>query len=42
MHSRRFTVNPAKKDKFIIIFLLMPETHVNDAMRSAKFSEEHH
>jgi hypothetical protein len=40
MHSRQFTVDPAKKEKFINIFLLMPETRVDDAMRSAKFTEE--
>ena len=40
MHSRRFTVDPAKKEKFINIFLLMPETCVDDAIRSAKYTEE--
>ena len=40
MASRRFTVNLAKKKKFVDIFLLMPETRVADAMRSAKFTEE--
>ena len=30
----------AKKKKFVDIFLLMPETRVADAMRSAKFTEE--
>ena len=38
--SRRFTVDRAKKEKFINIFLLMPETCVDDAMRSAKYTEE--
>jgi hypothetical protein len=40
MASRRFTVDSAKKKKFVDIFLLMPETSVADAMRSAKFTEE--
>jgi hypothetical protein len=40
MASRRFTVDSAKKKKFVDIFLLMPETRVADAMRSAKFTEE--
>ncbi len=40
MASRRFTVDSAKKNKFVDIFLLMPETGVVDAMRSAKFTEE--
>jgi hypothetical protein len=40
MASRRFTVDSAKKNKFVDIFLLMPETGVADAMRSAKFTEE--
>ena len=40
MASRRFTVDLAKKKKFVDIFLLMPETRVADAMRSAKFTEE--
>jgi hypothetical protein len=39
MHSRQFTVDPAKKE-FINIFLLMPETCVDHAMRSAKFTKE--
>ena len=38
--SRQFTVDSAKKKKFVDIFLLMPETRVADAMRSAKFTEE--
>jgi hypothetical protein len=36
MASRRFTFDSAKKNKFVDIFLLMPETGVADAMRSAK------
>ena len=40
MASRQFTVDSAKKKKFVDIFLLMPETRVADAMRSAKFTEE--
>ena len=40
MASRQFTVDSAKKKKFVDIFLLMPETCVADAMRSAKFTEE--
>ena len=40
MASRRFTVDLAKKKKFVDIFLLLPETCVADAMRSAKFTEE--
>ncbi len=40
MASRQFTVDPAKNNKFVDIFLLMPETGVADAMRSAKFTEE--
>jgi hypothetical protein len=40
MASRRFTVDSAKKNKFVDIFLLMPETGVADAMQSAKFTEE--
>jgi hypothetical protein len=40
MASRRFTVDLAKKKDFINIFLLMPETGVNDAMRKAKFTEK--
>ncbi len=40
MASRRFTVDLAKKNKFVNIFLLMPETGVTDAMRSAKFTKE--
>ena len=40
MASRRFTVDLAKKKDFIYIFLLMPETGVDDAMRKAKFTEE--
>jgi hypothetical protein len=40
MASRRFTVDSAKKNEFVNIFLLMPETGVTDAMRSAKFTNE--
>ena len=40
MASRRITVDSAKKNKFVDIFLLIPETGVADAMRSAKFTEE--
>ena len=40
MASRQFTVDLAKKKDFINIFLLMPETGVDDAMRKAKFTEE--
>jgi hypothetical protein len=40
MASRGFTVDSAKKNKFVDIFLLMPETGVADAMRSAKFTKE--
>ena len=40
MASRQFTVDSAKKKKFVDIFLLMPETRVADDMRSAKFTKE--
>jgi hypothetical protein len=40
MASRQFTVDLAKKNKFVDIFLLMPKTGVTDAMRSAKFIKE--
>jgi hypothetical protein len=40
MTSRQFTVDPVKKQEFINIFLLMPETRVNDAMRKAEFTEK--
>jgi hypothetical protein len=40
MASRRVTVDSSKKNKFVNIFLLMPETGVTDAMRSAKFTKE--
>ena len=40
MASRRFTVDPVKKKEFINIFLLMPETRVDDAMRKAEFTEK--
>jgi hypothetical protein len=40
MASRQFTVDSAKKNKFVEIFLLMLETGVADAMRSAKFTKE--
>ncbi len=39
MASRRFTVDLAKKKKFVDIFLILLETRVADAMRSAKFTE---
>jgi len=40
MASRRFTVDPVKKKELINIFLLMPETRVDDAMRKAEFTEK--
>ena len=40
MASRQFTVDPVKKKEFINIFLLMPETRVDDAMRKAEFTEK--
>ena len=40
MASGRFTVDPVKKKEFINIFLLMPETRVDDVMRQATFTEE--
>ena len=40
MASRQFTVDSAKKREFINIFLLMPETRVDDAMRKAEFTEK--
>jgi hypothetical protein len=40
MASRRFTVDSAKKKDFLNIFLLMPETRVDDAMKQARFTEE--
>jgi hypothetical protein len=40
MTSRRFIVDPVKKQEFINIFLLMPETRVNNAMRKAEFTEK--
>ncbi len=40
MASRRVTVDLVKKNKFVNIFLLMPETGVTDAMKSAMFTEE--
>jgi hypothetical protein len=40
MASRRFTVDSAKKNEFINIFLLMPESSVLNAMRQAKFTKE--
>ena len=40
MASRRFTVDPVKKKEFINIFLLMPETRVDDAMRKAEFTKK--
>jgi hypothetical protein len=35
-----YTVDSAKKKELINIFLLMPETRVDDAMKKAKFTEE--
>jgi hypothetical protein len=40
MASRRYTVDPVKKKEFINIFLLMPETRVDDAMRKGEFAEK--
>jgi len=40
MASRQFTVDSVKKQEFISIFLLMPETSVSHAMRKAEFPEE--
>jgi len=40
MASRQITVDPVKKKEFINIFLLMPETRVDDAMRKAEFTKE--
>jgi hypothetical protein len=40
MASRRFTVDSAKKNEFINIFLLMPESSVLNAIRQAKFTKE--
>ena len=40
MASGKFTVDSAKKNMFVDIFLLMPETAVTDTMRSAKFNEK--
>ena len=40
MASRRFTVDPVKKKEFINIFILMPETCVDDATRKADFTEK--
>jgi len=40
MASRRFTVDPVKKKEFINIFLLVPETCVDDAMRKAEFTKK--
>jgi hypothetical protein len=41
MASRRVTVDSAKEEnKFVNIFLLMPETGLTDAMRSAMFTKE--
>jgi hypothetical protein len=40
MTSRQFTVDPVKKQVFINIFFLMPETRVDDAMRKAEFTKK--
>ena len=40
MASRQFTVDSAKKREFINIFLLMPETRIDDAMRKAEFTKK--
>ena len=40
MTSRQFTVDPVKKQEFINIFLLMPETRVSHAMRKAEFAKK--
>jgi hypothetical protein len=40
MASRRFTVDPAKKKKFLNFILQMPKLHVPDAMKLAMFSNE--
>jgi hypothetical protein len=40
MASRRFTVDPAKKKKFLNFILQMPKLCVPDAMKLAMFSNE--
>jgi hypothetical protein len=40
MASRQFTVDPAKKKKFLNFILQMPKLHVPDAMKLAMFSNE--
>jgi hypothetical protein len=40
MASRRFTVDPAKKKKFLNFILQMPKLHVPDAMKLAMFSNK--
>jgi hypothetical protein len=40
MASRRFTVDLAKKKKFLDFILQMPKLHVPDAMKLAMFSDE--
>ena len=40
MASRRFTVDPAKKKKFLDFILQMPKLRVPDAMKLAMFSDE--
>jgi hypothetical protein len=40
MASRRFTVDPAKKKKFLNFILQMPKLCVPDAMKLAMFSDE--
>jgi hypothetical protein len=40
MASRRFTVDPTKKKKFLNFILQMPKLRVPDAMKLAMFSDE--
>jgi len=40
MASRRFTVDPAKKKKFLNFLLQSPKLRVPDAMKLANFSDE--
>ncbi len=40
MASRRFTVDPAKKKKFLNFILQMPKLRVPDAMKLAMFSDK--
>jgi hypothetical protein len=40
MASRRFTIDPAKKKKFLNFILQMPKLHVPDAMKLAMFSNK--